>query len=199
MDWILILGLTLCTLIAYSAGRADILRRVWKRVRRRERVKLTLKKIVPEAEPYPRFYGKAYYDWGKGYMFERVAYPVPLNLVIRYARTLRLWIEIRIRFPKPSWADAKIGEAYLKGRDIGANSYEAAKADAYLAGRKKGHEDGFEAGRTMLFGALRKELARESSIIRATLVNELHGKDDAIDDADTWAQVTEANDDNPPS
>lgn len=143
--------------------------------------KFTLKKIVPEGAVYPRGYGFAYYDWK---MDTKIAYPVPFNVFARAVRRVYFWyLEWFVTMRR---GHSPLDRMLLQARQSG-------RSESY----KKGKADGFEEGRTMLFGALRKELQEETSIIRATLVNELSDKDDdSIDDADIWAQ---ANDDNPPA
>lgn len=175
MDSLLLI--TLCILSAYVAGRADILRRIWKRVSGRERVRLTLKKIIHEGEAVPRFYGFGYIDWPR---LEKTAYPVPLNLFVRYGRALWYWLEYLLRARRATWIDRKLGEAYHKGMDAGRESYQA--------GYEKGKQDGFEEGRRMLFDAFWKELDKQET-----------GAEPEVTHITITNALTEANDDNPPA
>lgn len=205
-DWLLFLidyllffaGLTTFFFVAYYAGRADILRRVWKRVSGRERVKFTFtpefEKRVSEGMAYPRGYGFAYYD----YRWDiKIAYPVPFNLIARGARRVHLWyLEWFVSGVrgKSKW-DQMLATARVSGWHEGrAQGRKDGLEVGLKKGRKQGydggHNDGFADGRTILLSDLAKEIERILSdgiapnpeIVRATLVNAM--RDSANDDAE---------------
>lgn len=188
-DVLFLTGLTLLFVIAYWVGRADILRRIWRRVSGRERVKYTFtlefEKYVSEGEPYPRGYGFAFYD---GRTDTKIAYPVPLNVVARGVRCIYLWYlewfvsAIRGR---SKW-DLMLMDARRYGRIAGQveaekRLYKNVKSGAYNEGYEKGHNDGFADGRTILISDLTKEIEQilakdvdaKPETIHATLVNNI--------------------------
>ncbi len=53
---------------------------------------LTLQKMMMEGEMVPRGYGIAYWDSMMGYT--AIAYPVPLNLIVRAGRWIWYWLKV---------------------------------------------------------------------------------------------------------
>jgi hypothetical protein len=60
----------------------------------------------------PRWYGLAYHEWSRD---EQVAYPIPLNLIVRWWRDL-VWL---VKRGKRSVLDEARQAAYEKGRAAG--------------------------------------------------------------------------------
>ena len=50
-----------------------------------------LKKIIPQGELFPKWYGVAYHDM---FQLSYVAYPIPLNLIVRWARNVKFWLGV---------------------------------------------------------------------------------------------------------
>ncbi len=72
--------------------------------------KIFAAKKVFEGEMYPPFYGIAYVEYYANYA---VAYPVPINLIVRFGRWL--WHE-SIRW-RPTKLDEMLRKAYRQGRE----------------------------------------------------------------------------------
>jgi hypothetical protein len=70
---------------------------------------MKISRNVYVGEMLPKFYGIAYLDYQRDYAF---AYPVPINLIVRFGRWL--WYEI-VRY-RPMKLDKLLHEAYEKGR-----------------------------------------------------------------------------------
>lgn len=154
--WAIIL---VCVLIAYVAGRADILRRVWKRVSGRERVKLEFtlefEKHVGEAEAYPRGYGFAYYDWE---MDTKIAYPVPFNVIARGAR--RVWVWYLEWFVGMRRGHSPLDRMLLQARQSGRHeSYKRGKQDGFADGFENGYDKGWQEYRDGVLAQLNIRVA----------------------------------------
>ena len=89
---------------------------------------LALEKAVREGERYPRGYGFAY--MGEPWLDHKVAYPIPLNLVVRWARAAWIWIMVRVKPMRMSWYERRFMRAYHAGRVTGISQRD------YLADEK---------------------------------------------------------------
>ena len=69
---------------------------------------MRISRVVLEAQELPRFYGIAYWEYASDHA---VAYPVPINLVVRFGRWL--WHEL-IRH-RPTKLDYMLRDAYRRG------------------------------------------------------------------------------------
>lgn len=75
-------------------------------------MKISLSKYVQEGCELPKFYGIAYWEYWRNYA---VAYPVPINLVVRFGRWA--WHEL-IKF-RPTELDKMLRKAYDTGSSEG--------------------------------------------------------------------------------
>lgn len=95
-----------------------------------------MKRYVEEGEVLPKGYGIAYYE---GMNQRYVAYPVPINHLVRVARDLWYWL---VKY-RPSKIDKILAEEFNRGHSVGYSSalrdvkqrrQLAEKLDQYLLG-----------------------------------------------------------------
>ena len=94
---------------------------------------------IPEGELIPRWWGIAYRDFDRN---AKVAYPIPLNFLVRWERDLRCWL---MNVGRPGYRERIERRTYLRGRE----SAERASANYtahVLAERDAAWEKGFFAG-----------------------------------------------------
>lgn len=75
------------------------------------------RKFVSSGEIVPRCYGLAYQCWDRR---GAMAYPIPINLLVRWGRNLHWWLMCTIT---PSWADQQRLTWYKLGLEAGRAEY----------------------------------------------------------------------------
>jgi len=74
---------------------------------------VSIRRIVGEGEEIPTGYGIAYFDfWKQGL----VCYPIPLNILIRSLRILRLW-SVSVGYPS-KWERSLLAAYFLGRRSV---------------------------------------------------------------------------------
>ncbi len=68
-----------------------------------------IRRIVPEAVVVPWWLGLAYWRWDRE---EAVCYPIPVNLIVRWARNGYFWLKATHR---PDWIRQQTQDRYDRG------------------------------------------------------------------------------------
>ena len=82
-------------------------------------MKIYMTRVFNEGDRIPWWLGLAYWEWG---MNVAVCFPIPLNLIVRWARDGYFWIKATRH---PGWLDNQRAEAYNAGfgRGVAAGAW----------------------------------------------------------------------------
>ncbi len=124
------------------------------------------KELVGEGEEIPRFYGVAYIETPG---FNAVAYPLPLNYLARWIRSLYHALLI----PKPSWWEERFMHVRSAAFSHGVEAGKLTKIDGISLFSKSQmsriHAQAYEQGKTDLLHTIERDLDERKQ--RAELCN----------------------------